>query len=89
MGTTQASQSRAERGFARNYDRMNARAERGWLGRRRAQLVGELTGQVLEIGAGTGANLQHYRKARRVVATEPDVRRPSSTVRSGDFVTRP
>jgi ubiquinone/menaquinone biosynthesis C-methylase UbiE len=60
-----------ERGFASIYDRMNAQMEAGFLGRRRAALVGELRGRVLEIGAGTGANLHHYQQAERVVCTEP------------------
>lgn len=58
--------------FAAVYDRMNAPLERDWLGERRGELVGELEGTVLEVGAGTGANLPHYRTAARVVATEPD-----------------
>jgi ubiquinone/menaquinone biosynthesis C-methylase UbiE len=60
-----------ERGFASVYDRMNAAMEAGFLGRRRAALVGPLEGTVLEIGAGTGANLGHYEQADRVIATEP------------------
>ncbi|WP_174550688.1 hypothetical protein [Microtetraspora malaysiensis] len=39
-----------------------------WLGAVRDHLVGDLSGQVLEIGVGTGANLAHYRAAERVVA---------------------
>lgn len=46
-------------------------AEDGWLEQMRAGLLGELTGEVLEIGAGTGANLRHYQKASGVVALEP------------------
>ena len=60
-----------ERGFAAVYDSLNARMERGFMGRRRADLVGGIAGRVLEIGAGSGANLLHYRKAAQVVATEP------------------
>lgn len=58
--------------FARFYDTITRTAERGWLGAVRESLVGELGGQVLEIGAGNGANLPHYRAARRVLAAEPD-----------------
>jgi ubiquinone/menaquinone biosynthesis C-methylase UbiE len=36
--------------------------------------VGDLTGDVLEIGAGTGATLAHYRRASRLVMLEPDPR---------------
>jgi ubiquinone/menaquinone biosynthesis C-methylase UbiE len=63
---------RSHRVFATCYDRMNAAAERTFLGRRRAALLGGLTGTVLDVGAGTGANLPHLRSAERVVAVEPD-----------------
>lgn len=46
--------------------------ERGELGQRRRELVSGLEGDVLEVGAGTGANLRHYERATRVVALEPD-----------------
>lgn len=65
----------SERGhpvFAAVYDRMNRPLERRLLGPRRVQLLAELSGEVLEIGAGTGASLPHYRRASRVVLTEPD-----------------
>lgn len=58
--------------FAALYDRQFRALERSWLGERRAGLLRDLKGDVLEIGAGTGANLPHYRQAARVVATEPD-----------------
>ena len=60
-----------ERGFASVYDGMNSRMERGVLGRRRAALIAPIDGSVVEIGAGSGANIAHYRAATRVVATEP------------------
>ena len=64
--------TKGHRLFAAFYDRLNARAERTWLGQRRVDLVARATGEVLEIGAGTGANLSHYRGVARVVAAEPD-----------------
>ena len=64
--------AKGHRVFAAVYDRLNAGAERTWLGTRRADLVARATGQVLEIGAGTGANLAHYQGVERVVAAEPD-----------------
>jgi ubiquinone/menaquinone biosynthesis C-methylase UbiE len=58
--------------FAATYDRMSRSAEQGWLGELRARLLRPLRGDVLEIGAGTGLNLPHYRDAATVVLTEPD-----------------
>ncbi len=54
------------------YDFLGRRAEQGDLGARRRELLATVSGDVLEIGAGTGANLAHYRDAGRVVALEPD-----------------
>ncbi|MCB0188585.1 MAG: class I SAM-dependent methyltransferase, partial [Caldilineaceae bacterium] len=42
------------------------------LWRWRQRLVSELTGDILEIGVGTGENLPHYRRATSVYAIEPD-----------------
>lgn len=60
-----------ERAFARVYDRILAGAERAFLAERRAALLADATGTVLEIGGGTGVNLPHYSKAERVVLSEP------------------
>lgn len=49
-----------DRAFAAIYDPMMAGAERAGLADLRAELLAPLTGHVLEIGAGTGANLEHY-----------------------------
>lgn len=55
------------------YDRIVAPAEEACFQAWRADLLGPLSGQVLEIGAGTGANVAHYPSAvDRVVFTEPD-----------------
>ena len=56
----------------RLYDFFGRVPERKGLAQRRARLVGDLEGDVLELGAGTGFTLPHYRKARRIVAVEPD-----------------
>ena len=55
------------------YDRMLARAEHAGLADRRAELLAEASGEVLEIGAGTGLNLDRYpARPERLVLTEPD-----------------
>ena len=64
--------SRSHPLFAAVYDRLTAGLERDVLGPRRARLLADLGGQVLEVGAGTGASLAHFRRATRVVASEPD-----------------
>ena len=58
--------------FAAGYDRSMQAMERQVLGARRRRLLSGLTGDVLDVGAGTGVNLQHYRAASKVVAVEPD-----------------
>ena len=49
-----------ERVFAAGYDRFMAAAERNDLGPRRDGLLAQARGRVLELGAGTGVNLEHY-----------------------------
>lgn len=49
-----------DRGFARLYPSIIKTSEEKWLRAMRAELVGGLSGDVLEIGAGTGLNLPHY-----------------------------
>jgi ubiquinone/menaquinone biosynthesis C-methylase UbiE len=67
-----AVQRGGHRVFAALYDRMNAALERAVLAERRAGLLADLGGRVLDVGAGTGANLPYLRSADRVVAAEPD-----------------
>jgi ubiquinone/menaquinone biosynthesis C-methylase UbiE len=57
--------------WGRAYDFVNAPLERAILAPRRARLLAGLTGVVLDVGAGTGANLPHFHSATRVIATEP------------------
>lgn len=53
------------------YDPFLARGERLGMERRRAALLATARGRVLEIGAGTGLNLAHYRADVELVLTEP------------------
>jgi ubiquinone/menaquinone biosynthesis C-methylase UbiE len=46
--------------FAAMYDRMMASTERDGLSARRSELLAQASGDVLEIGGGTGVNLTHY-----------------------------
>ncbi|HZR67855.1 MAG TPA: class I SAM-dependent methyltransferase [Burkholderiales bacterium] len=55
------------------YDRFMRQSEDACLGRWRAELLHDLSGSVLEIGAGTGATLPHYpASVSRLVLCEPD-----------------
>ena len=42
------------------YDRLMAGTEKAGLSDRRQALLAQAQGRVLEIGAGTGVNIQHY-----------------------------
>ncbi|MEO1712732.1 MAG: class I SAM-dependent methyltransferase [Bacteroidota bacterium] len=57
--------------IARFYDPILRKAERDWLGKERAALIGQAAGKVLEIGAGTGANFKYYPEKVEVLAIEP------------------
>ena len=59
--------------FARYYDRLTARTERAGLGEMRRSLLRSAAGRVLELGAGTGHNLEYYTDAvTELVLAEPD-----------------
>ena len=59
--------------FAACYDRLMAGPEKAVLRGRRETLVGRVSGYVLEIGGGTGANLPFYgADVDRLVITEPE-----------------
>ncbi|RZT75537.1 methyltransferase family protein [Pseudonocardia sediminis] len=66
------SRANGHRIFAAFYDQMLAPVERSLLGPRRAALLGNLSGRVIDVGAGTGANLPFFRSADEVLAVEPD-----------------
>jgi ubiquinone/menaquinone biosynthesis C-methylase UbiE len=59
--------------FAFMYDRLMSGTEAAGLGERRKELLADARGRVLEIGAGTGVNLQHYTgSVTELVMTEPE-----------------
>jgi ubiquinone/menaquinone biosynthesis C-methylase UbiE len=62
------------RAYALLYDQLNDQAERAFLGNVRDGLLSSAAGRVLEIGAGTGVNLEHYPKDGNleILVTEPD-----------------
>ena len=61
------------RSFAAIYERQIVQLEDAGLRERRAALLTEARGRVLEIGAGTGLNLPHYGDAvDTLVMTEPE-----------------
>lgn len=63
---------RSHRIYASVYDRYNLGADLTWLGESRRQVLAQARGEVLEIGAGTGSNVELYRGVDRVVMAEPD-----------------
>jgi ubiquinone/menaquinone biosynthesis C-methylase UbiE len=70
--------------FVPCYDAALALTEASFLRQWRAELVGDLRGRVLEIGAGTGLNLPHYRSDVDLVLTEPsDTMRARLILRAG------
>ena len=59
--------------FAAMYDRMSRSSEEAGVGEMRQRLLGDVSGDVLEVGAGTGMNLSHYDTAlSSLVVTEPE-----------------
>jgi ubiquinone/menaquinone biosynthesis C-methylase UbiE len=59
--------------FARGYDRFTKGTEEAGLRDKRRELLARAKGRTLEIGAGTGANLELYPEAvTELVLTEPD-----------------
>jgi ubiquinone/menaquinone biosynthesis C-methylase UbiE len=59
--------------FAAMYDRMLGKTERAGLGEHRRAVLASASGDVLEIGGGTGANLQYYGDTvRSLTIVEPE-----------------
>lgn len=61
--------------FARTFPVMSRALEAGGIAKRRRDLLAGLAGEVIEIGAGTGANFRYYpATVTRVLAVEPEPR---------------
>ena len=58
-------------GQAGLYERFTNSLEVAGMAAIRARLAGDLTGQVLEVGCGTGLNFRHYPPGTAVAAVEP------------------
>lgn len=60
--------------FALAYDRAMAGTEKAGLAEVRSRVLADASGEVLEVGAGTGRNLDHYPPGvTSLTVTEPDV----------------
>ena len=61
--------------FARTFPRLSQAMEAGGIAAHRQPLLAGLTGQVIDIGAGTGASFAYYPSAvDQVIAVEPEPR---------------
>jgi ubiquinone/menaquinone biosynthesis C-methylase UbiE len=59
--------------FARVYERVAQTAERRGAAEHRRRMLDGLTGRVIEVGAGSGANFAHYPETvSEVIAVEPE-----------------
>jgi SAM-dependent methyltransferase len=59
-------------GLVEFYKELVARSDTDGFRKSRSDLVGDLSGEILEIGAGTGATFQYYRPDAKITAIEPD-----------------
>ena len=57
---------------AKHYDRFMQSVENRHLSTRRKNLLQDLKGTILEVGAGTGVNFQFYDPQAQILACEPD-----------------
>jgi ubiquinone/menaquinone biosynthesis C-methylase UbiE len=58
--------------FAFGYDRFLAATEKAGLEDMRRELLSQASGRCLEVGAGTGLNLDHWPEGVELVLSEPD-----------------
>ena len=69
---TTPAKEKGHRWFAALWDRTGAVSERAHGPKIRPRIMGEASGDVLEIGVGTGASFSYYPEDARVIAIEPD-----------------
>ncbi|MQA82034.1 MAG: methyltransferase domain-containing protein [Streptosporangiales bacterium] len=76
---------RPRRFFSRFYPRISERLEVEGLAALRGELLGQLVGDVVEVGAGNGMNFRHYpATVTRVAAVEPEPYLRALAVRAGE-----
>ena len=76
--------------FAAAYDRMSAGSEKAGLGAHRRVLLAGARGRVLEIGAGTGANLAFYGEGvESLTVVEPEAPMAKRLERKAEQLDRP
>jgi len=76
--------------FALTYNRLMARGEKAGLAEIRAKLLAQASGNTLEVGAGTGLNLEHYPDTvSTLTATEPDASMLRRLERAASRAARP
>src|SRR3989338_4759778 len=56
--------------IARVYDAHSRLAEKLWFGKWRGKYFSPLTGNILEVGMGTGKNIRYYNQGARVVGID-------------------
>ena len=72
------------------YPRVLAAAERRGASEHRKELLAGLSGRVIEVGAGTGANFRHYPDSVvEIVATEPEGHFRSQAIRAASTAPTP
>lgn len=74
---------------AAGYDRAMAPLERGWLGRYRAELIGQAVGRVIEAGIGTGVNLQYYPESVALAGVDASPAMLAHATRRAQVLSRP
>lgn len=76
--------------FARVYERLSRSAEKHGEGDHRRELLSDLSGDVLEVGAGNGLNFRHYPPTvAKIVAIEPEPRLRAAAERAAQTASVP